>query len=311
MKKMWFLLLLPLAGLIFTACNPIENKMRGGLQIISNNIAISVFLDGQYIGKSPYINKTLQPGEYILRLEPNDQDLVAYETPINLKKGLLTVVTWKPGNSPETSGGVIYELEPNNNKKITEVSFISIPDNTIIQFDNQEKQFSPLIISDLEPGHHEFEAHLPSYETQKHTINLVAGHRLNVYLKLAKAGSNTDEPSKPTPTDIADSEKAVDSSLASPSAVISREKFLSSIASPSGKTLTGIRIKILPTNFYINGKEVLRVRNEAGVNGKELGFAAVNSEYSYLNEESNNWYKIKFDNQIGWVSQQYSKLIKE
>lgn len=311
MKKLRLLLLLLFASLIFTACNPIENKMKGGLQIITNDVSISIFLDGQYIDKSPYINKTLQPGEYILRLEPDNQDLVAYETPINLRKGLLTVVTWKPGNSPETSGGVIYELEPSNNKKTAEVSFISIPDNTIIQFDNQEKQFSPLIMSDLEPGHHEFEANLPSYETQKHTINLVAGHRLNIHLKLAKNGLAVDVLSEPTPTDIIDTKQTAGSASASPSAAISREKFLSNTASPSGKTQTGDRVKILSTNFYINGEEVLRVRDAAGTSGKELGFAKVNNEYPYLSEEKNAWYKIEFNNQTGWVSQQYSKLIEE
>lgn len=309
MKK--FFLVLPLIfALLFSGCSMVKDKNKAGLQIITNNESVLIFLNNQYIDKSPYINKSLQPNEYILRLEPEDRSLSAYEVPITLRKGLLTVVTWKPGASPETSGGVIYELEPIDNKKIAEVSFISFPDNTIIQFDKKEKQFSPLIITDLEPGHHEFEANLPSYESQKHTINLVAGHRLNINLKLAKVTTETE--TKPSPTDLPNPpETKKDALESSPSAKISREEFLNNSNNQSNQAIVGNRIKILPTNFYMNGEEVLRVRESSSANSKELGFAQVGQEYAYLDEENNGWYKIKFNQQEGYVSKQFCQLITD
>lgn len=105
---------------------------------------------------------------------------------IRLRPGLLTVVTWKLAQRPELSGGVIYEMEPISSKNKSEVSFVTIPDGAIVSLQGKEKEFSPVIITDVNPDHNEFEVSLPSYESQKHTINVVPGYRMLVNVKLAK-----------------------------------------------------------------------------------------------------------------------------
>lgn len=315
-KPSFLLLIFIFAGLILSACNPLDSKMKTGLQVISPDNEMNVFLDGELLGKTPYINKKLKEGEYLLKLEPINPSLVGYETSISLNKGLLTVITWNPSETLKTSSGVIYELSPINNKKTAEVSFISIPDTTMIKLDEQAKQFAPLIISDLEPGHHQFEASLPSYQSQSHVINLIAGHRLNIHLKLAKSLDN-EIVSSPTPTDISPESSASATATtsgqlnASPSAMLSRDEFLAVTASPSGQTVDGDKVKILSTDFFIDGEEVLKVREQANSSSKELGLAKVGHEYAYLGEESNGWYQINFDNQTAWVSAKYCQLILE
>ncbi|MGD9129730.1 MAG: SH3 domain-containing protein [Candidatus Woesebacteria bacterium] len=314
MKKLFIFLMLLGSTVFLTACNPLESKIKSGLQVITNDVPASLFLNGQYLEKTPFIDKNIKPGQYNLRIEPDDPNLTAHEIVINLRKGLLTVVTWKPGKSAETSGGVSYELEPIKSNK-SEVSFVSIPDNVIIQFDDQEKQFSPLILSDLEPGHHEFEANLPSFETQKHTINLIKGHRLNISIKLAKMNDNlqnSDEQNKKrqaSPSaeldegskDEGDTEETEVADQSNREAQISTSNADSQILSP--------KVKIKSTNFYQDGEEVLRVRDFPAATGKELGFAKVGTEYDYLDEEKNAWYKIDFNGEIGWVSSKYAQLI--
>lgn len=72
----------------------------------------------------------------------------------------------------------------------------------------------------------------------------------------------------------------------------------------------GETVKIKPTNFYVSGKEVLRVRDLPQPTGKELGFADVGSLYPYLGETEANWLKIDFNGEEGWVSGQYAELAK-
>lgn len=311
MKKFLYVLLIGSASLFFSACSILDSKTKAGLQVITNDVPVSLFLDDQYLDKTPYINKEIKPGKYTLKIVPEDTELTPYETSINLNKGLLTVVTWKPGKTAETSGGVIYEMETLSNKKESEVSFITIPDNTIINFDNQEPQFAPLILQGLEPGHHEFEIKLPSYETQKHTINVVEGHRLIVSAKLAKnSGSST--PSSETANTLEKAEPSTPGSQIIPEVTIATLT-ASEDAKLEAKALTvdGAKVKILPTNFFQNGEEVLRVRDSSGPSGNEIGFAKVKSEYSYLGETKNGWYKIQFEQNEGWVSATYAELLDE
>lgn len=305
MKKSLIIIPLIIAGFFLTACNPLQRKQNSGLQVITQDKQVSLFLNGQYLDKSPFIDKEIKAGTYNLRIEPDDTNFVAQELVINLRPGLLTVVTWKPGESAETSGGVTYELEPIKSKK-AEVSFITIPDNALIQFDSQEKQFSPLILSDLEPGHHEFEVSLPSYENQKHTINIIAGHRLNVSVKLANiaepATSKTDESvennNQQTELDIADQNKS--------------DQLQSQLqASSSGQLKATNKVIIKSTNFYFNGQEVLKIRETASNVGKVIGYAKVGQEYILLDSQS-DWYQIQFDQQqAGWISSNFASKVGE
>lgn len=289
MKKVMVMSLVLLSAVLFSACNPLESKLKAGLQVITTDVPSSLFLNDQYLDKTPFIGKDLKPGQYKLRIQPEDPNLVPHETSISLKKGLLTVVTWKPGNLAETSGGVTYEMEPLKDRNATELSFVTVPDNAIIKVDDHENIFSPVIENDIPAGQHEFEVSLPSYESQKHTINVVAGYRINITVKLAK---NVGAPSSsPSPTPATSSSSATTTSSPSPTPVI-----------------TGPSITIKPTNFFVNGKQVLRVRDIASSSGKELGFANVGETYAYLGVTQNGWYKISFNGAEGWINSTYGTL---
>jgi uncharacterized protein YgiM (DUF1202 family) len=303
-------------SILLGGCSILSRKTKAGLQVITNDISSSVFLDGQYLDKTPYIGKELKPGTYSLRIEPDDSSLTPHETSVTLRKGLLTVVTWKPGTRPETSGGVIYEMEPLSNKKRSELSLISLPDGVIVTVDNQGKEFTPLLIEDIEPGQHEFEVSLPSYETQKHNINVIEGHRMNITVKLAKAETAEPTTTQPAETDQTASQSAevlgATASASLPAADAppsSPAPATSSAQSPTGSTpSTGATVTIEKTNYFVSGKEVLRVRASASSDGAELGFAEVGSTHPYLQETTDGWYKINFDGKTGWVSATFAKL---
>jgi len=295
---------------IFSGCNPLNKNSKSGLQVITDGVASAVFLNEQYIEKAPFINREIKPGEYTLKSQPDDPNLVAYETRIRLRPGLLTVVTWKLAERPELSGGVIYEMEPIKSNSKSEVSFITIPDGAIVSLQGKEKEFSPVIIPDITPGHNEFEVSLPSYESQKHTINAVPGYRMLVSVKLAKVGIGETQKNENN-SDKTDTKEvsAIDQASESATATKSGQLDNATNASEESKT-TGKQILIKPTNFFQDGKEVLRVRDKAGSVGAELGFASVGTKYPYLEKTENSWFNINFNGKSGWVSGTFAQIVE-
>lgn len=298
---------------ILSGCTFLSKPQVAGLQVITNDVPSAVYLDGQLVDKTPFIEKSLKPGTFTLRVVPDDSSYVPYDTSVTLNPNALTVVTWKPETRPELSSGVIYEMEPLKDKNSSEISFVTIPDNAIIQVTGMQKDFAPTVIPNIEPGHHEYEVTLPSYESQKHTINVLKGYRMIVKVKLAKLEPIPDTvpevlsdatPSATLTTDLANATPASLSGVTE----LGEDLVIAEEASPTGLTGQGATVQITATGYYRNGVESLRIRDQAGPQGKELGFAPVGASYQYLGETKNNWYKISFENQEAWVSGDYSKL---
>jgi hypothetical protein len=316
MKRLFGVIFVVAASIFFTACsNPFVGK--AGLQVKTNDIRSGIYLNGKYMDKSPYLNQELNPGEYTLEIRPDDNTLVPYQTSISLKKGALSVVTWKPGNRPETSGGFIYEMEYLRNKKDSEISITTIPDGAIISVDGQARGFSPVLVDHVSPGTHEYEVSLPSYETQKNPINAIAGYRMNVTVKLAKqeyvaAAAVNDDANATGSAQVASSSASATNS-ATPATKIATTSAKTAAGASTTTTITTVpkpKVKIKPTGFKQDGEEVLRVRASAGAGGAEVGFAPVGNEYPYLKETSNGWHKISFDGKTGWVSGQFADLLE-
>ncbi len=288
MKKVLALGLLIGAAVLVAACIPLAKPEKSGIRVVTNGVDSTVYLNDNYLDKTPTLNQSLSPGTYTLKIQPNDPEYVPYETTVKLHPGSLTVVTWNPSTRIEYSGGIIFEMEPIRSSNTAEISVVTIPDGAIIKLGEGDKEFAPFIFQNVQPGQHELEIMLPSYEVQQHTLDVPTGFRLLVNVKLAKQLNPADTSEK----NITAPEREEDTSEpATSSAMIARP-----------------RVQIQKTGFFNNGQEVLRVRDAAGLVGKELGFAPVGSWYQYLNETNAGWLKINFNNQVGWVSQDYALL---
>jgi len=311
-KRIITLIAIILSGITFAGCNALFDKNnKAGLQVLTNDTSAAIFLDGQYLENTPYIHKELAPGQYLLKIQPEDSSLVPYETTIQLRKGLLTVITWKPGNRPELSGGVIYELEKLGTSGKTEIAIATVPDGAVISIDNGEKEFSPLLRTDIQPGTHDISISLPSYETQSHTVNVIEGHRLNVLVTLAKnpLGDENEvfQINQELTSGLDEAASEATAAAATPNAAGTSSAGNLENVSLSKPGSAG-KVTITSTNFFQDGKEVLRVRDAVGVGGEELGFASVGSEYIYLDETQSGWLKIDFEGKEGWVSSKYANL---
>ncbi len=286
MRKVIFITFLLLSSLVFAGCNPLEWKQQAGLQVITQDVPASLFIDDQYLDKTPYVNKKIKPGNYTLRIVPDDSSLVPYDIPIVLHKGTITVIEWQPNISLETSGGTIYEMTKANETKL---EFQTIPNNAILTIDGGVKQFSPLVINDIAEGNHAFEVSLPSYVTQQKAVNVIKNYHITLTAILAKEFSNPpDQEPTPEPTETIASDSAQPTSL---------------LGKQSQKT-----VQILKTDFFVNDQEVLRVRKEPTSVAEELGFAQVGKFYPYK-EEVTGWLGIEFNGQLGWVTTQFSQIV--
>lgn len=319
MAKFKFLMIILISALTLSGCTLWDSKVKSGLQVVTDDTKASLFLNDQYLDKTPYINKNIKPGTYSLRIEPEDKSLAPLETTITLTDGTLTVVTWNAGKTPETSGGVTYELQPHTQKDKAEVEFHTVPDTAIVTFDNQEQTFTPLIIKDVEPGNHEFEVSLPSYQTQKHTMNAVAGKRLVISIKLAKqvagqnlSGRDTTSQANDLKTTTSTTSATVSAELSPAALTTTISQNLASTNTATDSVSTGPRVKITPTAYMQNQKEVLRVRDKADTSGKEIGFVEVGREYRYLKQHTNGYYQIEFGaKQTGWISDKFAQIIEQ
>ena len=279
-------LLLILVSIFLTGCNLLPSKAKTGLQVMTNDAVSSVFINGQFIDKTPIIDKSLTPGVYELKIVPDDPLLMPYQTQVVLRERLLTVVTWIPGRSVETSGGVVYEMEPLRDKNLAEISFVTIPNEAIITLDEGKKEFAPKVYSNVSPGNHVYEATLPSFKAQRHTINVVQGYRMIIKITLAKI----DEVSV-----VKDSQSTEVVKSSSVSAAIEA-------------TLAGKIVSILPTNYFIDGIEVLRMRKDPRSDGLEVGNVVVGKKLPLLAIEA-DWFKIKEASTEGWISNRYAEIL--
>ena len=65
MKRIVFLFVILFSSIVFSACNnPLAKKAKSGLQVqITNEMNASVYLNGNYVEKTPFVSRELSPGE--------------------------------------------------------------------------------------------------------------------------------------------------------------------------------------------------------------------------------------------------------
>jgi hypothetical protein len=273
------------AGIYFV--NPFEKQAQGGLQVVTYETDASLFLNDQYLDKSPFIDRKINAGRYTLNIAPDNKELVPHTLPITVNPGTLTVVYWKPGPTAQTSSGLVYELEPITDKKYGELQVVTEPNEAIINLGNRNQEFAPHIFKELEPGDHTIEISLPGYERNEQRFNVSAGYRLKITAKLAQTG--------PAGSEI-ESEEEENSQ---------QENRLEENQEELESTVT-----IKSTNYFQEGKEVLRVRDDSSTAGLPVGFVAVGETLPYQKIE-NGWYLIAFTDAVdqeekeGWVSGQF------
>lgn len=265
-----------LIGLMFFIVNLLRPKLAG--IYIESNPSSSVFIDGQEVGRTPYEN-TREQGEVVVKLIPDSFEvpLAPYEAKINLVAGVQTVIKRDFGESDDTSGGEIISFEKVEANQ-SSLAVVSIPDSSELLIDEKERAFTPHRTSSLLPGEHSLTLSAEGYSERRVAVRTHEGYKLTAVVKLAKLTEmqKNDDGVKPEQEVQKDEE------------------------SPSGEK---VRILSTPTGF-------LRVRKEPSTLGVEIGQVEPGNTYDLIEtDEKTGWFKIKFEEGDGWITNQYAEPV--
>lgn len=295
-----------LSSFILSGCqNVLKKSENAGLQITTHASEASVYLNGEFIKKTPYTDRELKPGTYTVKIEPENKQFVSYETSVTVYPSTLAILDWTFAESPEKSGGVLYEMEPMKDKENVLLSIVSIPDSTIVHIDGNSEGFTPVLINDITPGSHQYEITLPSYLSQTETVELNAGYQMNITVKLAK-----DPKALELKTDA--ETNASNSAQASESAKTVGKTEESTSATPTPTKTSSSKNEVEPPYVEIleTGTGWLRVRAEASGSSDELAKVDVGTKHTYY-QTQDGWFQIEYEpGKKGWISGQFGKLVK-
>lgn len=258
-------------------------KPKPGGILIDTNPGSSVYVDGNYVGKTPF--QGVYDAETItLKLVPeiSDKNLLPYETRITLVSGVQTVVRREFGITEELSSGDVISFDKASRGE-TGLVVISTPDNAQISVDGVARGFAPYKTSTITPAEHQLTIKALGYADRTITVKTLTKYRLTVFAKLAKAEAESAETQGVSTTQSTQQSK------------------------------TYVEILQTPTGF-------LRVRTEPGTKGAEIAEVKPGTTYLFLDEDiETGWFKIQYEEAkpglpngiVGWVSNQFAKKIDQ
>ena len=241
---------------------------KGALQVTSVPES-QVFLDGNYVGKTPLclceLKDLLRVGEYTIKLVPVDKGLKNFEQKITLYTGVLTVVDRTYDNDVSASSGTIITLSPIDDENIAELMVTSFPSNARVILDSNPVGETPYLIN-LTASDHEIKLLKDGYKEKVIKVKGVLGKRLEVTMSL---GIKLDA------------------------------KEVEQRASVSAVTTPQVTILETPTGE-------LNVRAENSVGSELIGTLLPGDKVDLISEET-GWYEIRLkDGKTGWVSATYA-----
>ena len=253
----------------------------GGIKITTNPSS-SVYINGNFVGKSPY-QGVYPAGKILLKLVPDasGENLLPFETNVTLISGIETVVGRNFGPSEDKSSGYVVSFEKSGGTDAGLV-IISRPDNAQISIDGVSRGFAPFKISAITPAQHQIVVRAPGYIDSEMNVKTQSGYRLSFFAKLEK-----NEASDVLSTKTSSSEASLQKQL--------------------------VQILDTPTGF-------LRVRTKPGASGEEIAEVKPGETYPYLTTDlASGWFEIQYQEPksglpsgiTGWVSGDYSKIITQ
>jgi len=243
---------------------------RGALQITSKPVS-QVFLDGKYLGNTPFslieLPDLINIGEYNLKLAPVDKGYRAWEQKINIYKNSLTAVDKTFDKNLGSDSSSVITLVDINDQTKSEIMIVSFPSGAQVVVDNNSKGKTPILIDDITVSDHEIKILKDGYREKAVKVKTVAGKKLELVVSL---GIRTDL----TEQDLA--------------------------ATDSAKLIQKVKILDTPTGF-------LRVRESANLSSQQVETVNPGDTFDLVSEE-NDWFQILLpDGNNGWVSAEYAQ----
>ncbi len=176
-KKILFLLVILtfIGGIVFYLWKLLQ-PARAELEI-ETVPAVTVYLNGKEVGKTPYKNFHLQPGSWKIKLAADGQNSF-WERQLTVPASTRLFIDrmFKNGSS---QGRVIY-LTPNGNSQKAGCILTSMPPKASVSIDGKMRGNTPLAIENLDSGQHHFVFALPGHRPIEVMAKTTIGYRLVV-----------------------------------------------------------------------------------------------------------------------------------
>jgi hypothetical protein len=310
MKRSWLIGIAAFLGIFLLGIvlkTTVFNKKSNGAISVSSIPKAIVFIDGNQVGTTSYLNDKIRAGEHTVKLVPEETNnsLFPWEGKVVVNPNVLTVINRNLSSSAQSSSGEIFWLEKIASKDKASITIISSPDQAVVRINGEPKGFSPITIDELNPGGYQVVVASTGYEERTVSAQTVAGFRLIINVQLARkvegveeatpSGENVETtPNQTTPTPT--------TTKTTPTPKISPQPMITPPPKPY------IKIKETPTGW-------LRVRIEPGTSATEAAKVNPGEIFPYLEEEKTvggaKWYKIEYEkNKEGWVISTYVELVE-
>ena len=281
-----------LALIVFLIGRTLPGRKKSALSV-STTPQATIFLDGEFLGQTPYYNEKLKPGDYVLKIVPESsgQALNPWEGRVTLSPGILTVVNRELGLTQDDSSGEILSFEPSADKNATSISIVTTPDGAVVNLDGEPKGFAPISLDKITEGDHILLITSPGYQDKTIKAKTVKGNKLIVSVQLARAAA----------APVVDAETQQEATPAASPKVSPKP-------SASPKTATGSAGMVRPY-VQIDSPDTgwVRVRTEASTAGEELTKVDHGESFPLIDEKS-GWYQIEYETgKNGWISGKYAE----
>lgn len=297
------LCLITLAAFL-TGCQlPSFSKKKAALQVTSNP-KTTVFLNEKHVGQTSFFDEKIKPGEYTLKLVPEQQDLVldSWQTRVKLNPGILTVVNRNIGVSEDESSGYVLTLEKTTDKEKANIAVVSTPDNCVVNLDGEPKGFAPISLEDVSADDHLLTVSAPGYREEAIKAKTVKGYKLTISVQLAKTPEEEAKEEEAT-----ESAKEEEETKKTTNETVKKSKESTSSAQADEMERPYVKIKDTPTGW-------LNVRSEPSTTGKDETIVTKidpGEVYKFIESNEAGWYKIEYkEGEQGWISGKYAELYK-
>ncbi len=202
MKKVVIGILVVAFLIIFIAISfYLVSKPRSSGLYIQTDIPAKVIINSDEVGMTPFHNKSLDPGEYGIKLVPLQRDTPPFETKVFLSKGIETVLRREFGKSEDISSTELITFEKILDNQVV-VSIVTVPPNSSLLIDGA-LSFSAPYTTTLSEGKHTLRVSSPGYVSKEVNFKAYKGYKLVAYVTLKKdKGGQFDTTPTPTPTKV-------------------------------------------------------------------------------------------------------------
>jgi hypothetical protein len=179
----YVLALLGVGLLVYLGINVLTNlgSLRGksALSVSVLDGTAEVYLNGNYLGATPYDSDDVKSGENKVRVK-NDQ--TSYDVAISFMPNSEIVLNRDLGVSDVFSSGQNFWIEKADLGTV--LSIVSEPAGAKVFVDNTEIGTTPFSTANLSDGEYELRVEKPGFEAQTARIKIQKGFKLNVVMKM-------------------------------------------------------------------------------------------------------------------------------